>query len=373
MKKVILSLAVILTVFSCKKDNDSDTTNSNDQSNQSTTTTFEDVVLSQNDVPAERTFTPIDANTITSNITIDGSTKLQGTPPTTTTDLNTPVLMDPEAGVKHYAKGTSFQHSLEIYNASAQGVYLKFEGADDYFDIPIKSGLNKKENNGSPVIPVTFGENTIQLRSEDNNYFDVALPQDLEGEICFNYCVYDTNGLVSNVISQCVVLESIGGNLPFSSSSSWNLTHKIEVDGSQTNVKDFFITDFEADTLTSCYDSTDFTQDTIYKIIQNEFQINSYVLKFNTDGTLTIDLDFYSKFATNTFYCSDEVEFDEQEETLNQNGYWSYDETTETLVLVFSNDNDNSAAEMKLQISGNEMLLTFEEDETIAGLVFLKD
>lgn len=363
MKKTIIGIFVSLALVACKKEDDTTTT---------TTGSMINVELNSTNVPDERTFDQLDANTITNDLTIEDATKITGTPPAPSIEIDAPVLNDYNDGTYHGVQGENIRINLNVSQGKVAGIYMKVPGADDYFDIPVQNGSNKKDNDHSLFDHATSSE-TLQFRSSSNDFLELELPDNLEGEFCFNYCVYDSTGYVSNVVSQCVVIETIGGNLPFNT-KTWEALYFLYADENGQEKEEIGVVDYYRDTITGCYDTLTGSYRDTELIIEEEYRVDNLIFTFNTDGTFEYSSEGYEKNADYNYGdCNDgPITYTEETENEYVTGWWSYDYYTKILVLILNDEGYQEAVEMKVVTEGDQMMLTFGDEDDIEALVFKK-
>ncbi|GAB5466217.1 MAG: hypothetical protein Kapaf2KO_16530 [Candidatus Kapaibacteriales bacterium] len=131
----------------------------------------------------------------------DGSSKDNGMPPSPSSDLEAP---DVSGNISEIISSNGSTTPLEFSYSNVEdnlgGCYVQVEGADTYFTIPYDGD---SENSGNLELPV-------------------GIPSKVdEGFFTLNYCVYDSEGRVSNIISTEVEVLRLGtGALQIS--LSWN-------------------------------------------------------------------------------------------------------------------------------------------------------
>lgn len=349
MKKYFYFGLILASLASCKKDKD----NGDDSVIPDTTTNsgaFSDFDFDPSYLPNEIVLSKLDAQTITNSITIEGSTKTAGAPPSPTNTPESPVLYqandgDPIATVE----GKKFTQGLNVTGNDIKGVYLKLPGSDSYFTIPVKTDFNK-----SSVVKTNMKREKVTLKSDESIFFEVQLPDNVNGTFCYNYCAYDSVGNISNVVEQCIEVNTIGGNLPINF-TKLNLVAYIyneednEIYYEYVGKKLFDYEGFGSDTA----DSTEICGDG--SVVEAKYIIlKETYLELRTDGSYTF------KSSDETVYpkCPGELEDSETDE-YEDNGYWSYDENLKTLRIL---DVDNGYGDAKVTVKGNDILLTFEDD-----------
>ncbi len=367
--KFTLLLSLALSIVSCKKDEIENTSIKKDDGGS-----YTNVTLSTDHVPEKRTFDILDSKTITDGLTIDGASKYLGTPPAPSTDENAPSLYDfgsPE--VVHATQGGKVKMDLKPENGEIAGIYMKVPGADEYFDIPVKASSFKKGNNQS-IFSKIVGNNNFEFRSSDNEYFELELQENLSREFCFNYCVYDSAGLVSNVISQCVVIESIGGQLPFNH-SSWKVLHFFESEeGVTTKTYLGEADEIFRDTIIGCYNDDTYEYDSTYfEIIESSYTLDYASITFNTDGTWSDNVRGSDKDVDDNWDCQDgPVQYITEKYDESETGYWNYDDQTKVLVLIYGEEGNQYVDEFILSVDGDNLMISYGDDEYIHATVLGK-
>ncbi|WP_430907241.1 hypothetical protein [Maribacter sp. 2-571] len=154
--------------------------------------------------------TPLEANTVADNVVIQGATKEEGTPPTP----NDAITMDISNTGKSAFQDVGFVVNVSS-NASLAGAYLRFKDvdgafADTYYNIDLSDNLSKKK----PLLQSRLGKPNRTLQSKtDDAQFQIGFNSTIKpGKFCYEICVYDANGNISNPQEVCVTVESWGGN-----------------------------------------------------------------------------------------------------------------------------------------------------------------
>jgi len=127
----------------------------------------------------------------------DGGQRINGSVPTTIGNNQTPII-NTNSNEAITSNGSTLLINFGYQNASSNisGCYVQVDGAGSYYSIPYDS------NSGA--------SGTIQL--------PIGVPTNvIGGSFCVNYCIYDSNDYISNVLSICIsVLELGSGNLQIS-------------------------------------------------------------------------------------------------------------------------------------------------------------
>ncbi len=145
---------------------------------------------------------PADANALTSVLVLPGGVRpVNGTPPASNSGSLVPQISSPYTQVISSNGGTTpFLYNFLNVNGNIAGFYVQVAGAASYFNVPY-SGVSG--NNGQVQLPVTIPTNVDS------------------GRFCLNFCIYDNNNRVSNIVRVCVDVLRLGtGALQIS--LSWN-------------------------------------------------------------------------------------------------------------------------------------------------------
>ena len=218
--------------------------------------------VSQNDPLEERI---LDANVVTSQLQVSGSTKLNTTLPEESRFLNFTLVSDKQSGFLN----AGFEIELRRITTTYTGVIVQLltedgQLADEYYKIP-RSSTNITNN------PKEL--NAIRVRM---NFTD----QVTQGRFCYNVSVYNETGDVSAPQKGCVQVQSWGGYPEVA--ASWNLrTLEKNIDNETTG---------ETVGKKSC-ESVDYTCDATdeEKEVEEGFcrTIDEQILTLRSDGTFT--------------------------------------------------------------------------------------
>lgn len=130
-----------------------------------------------------------------------GTQSNSGNPPNPSNSTEAPEVINLVSSITSSNGSTTplvFQYSN--VNENLGGCYVQIDGAGEYFTIPYNSTSG---NSGDLQLPIGIPSNVD------------------EGEFCVIFCVYDINGLVSNVVSTCVNVLRLGTGA-IQISLSWN-------------------------------------------------------------------------------------------------------------------------------------------------------
>ena len=150
-----------------------------------------------------REIDPTDADAVSGVLIMLGANTNGGQPPPPSNLLGSPNVSNNQSSASVVSGNTLY---LPFYYFSENdgtggyaGYYVQVDGASSYFDIPEE---NTTPSEGLIVLPVGIPDNIT------------------EGEFCLNYCIYDANNRVSNVLSTCITIGSPEECPAFKSGSS---------------------------------------------------------------------------------------------------------------------------------------------------------
>ncbi|WP_235183514.1 hypothetical protein [Cellulophaga geojensis] len=302
MKKINIMIVCFLALnfFSCSSDDDSSSKNNDAEIN------------AQEDEPLE-------INSVSSALIIEGATKKTGT-------------LTPTGGLEFtmdYSKQSAFQkNGFEIEFNSASNytggyIQLKDENgmADSYFDVPRDEiyvsgkGEQTKKNRGFLKGKSAGKENDATI--------EVNLDESVTaGTFCYVICLYDAQGNISEPTEVCVTVEAWGGNSDLV--GTWNFTKDIE-DGKETKVNEVKCYSFNADICE------------IETAVNNCETINSLKLELNNDGTYELNeasIEESIDWDASNQNC--QAIYEESNYTYKAIGKWAYSEDGKLTLVTFS-------------------------------------
>ncbi|MEP1094077.1 MAG: hypothetical protein ABJG78_03155 [Cyclobacteriaceae bacterium] len=257
-----------------------------------------------------------DANALTEGLSITGATLETGDPPAPSSDPNAPEIDDP--GDKIAFQGGDLTLGLDVSSGDVAGVYLQIPGADSYYDIPASALM------GGRI-------------AEDDQAFSIELPDNIEpGTFCVDYCVYDSDARVSNVVNVCVTVGELGGANSEFLIGTWNVTMLVHVEGGETRTEIIGepFSETYVETLT-CADGQ--TKEIEYEETEN---IDFIKFSFSENGALRLEEEgeeTYLDFSAST--CEDLV-FKTDTYMDDFGGGWSYEEANNRLVMIINEEED---------------------------------
>jgi len=309
----------------------------------------------------------LDANVVANGLRVNGATLITDAPPQPNGGIN----FSFDDSTPSALIGQGFEQYLES-DDTFNGVYLIVKDvngnvADSYLDIPSDSfGRNAQISNNAQSIFKNERATRMVNQGLLNVGFDNSIPA---GIFCYEVCVYDGNGNISQPQAVCITVESFGGNDALV--GEWNMTNVTDTyDGQSTSVG----LDEEAcyDETVNCNNGNSFTYEecTTYERLR---------LTLNADGTYILDerlLEDTIDYDASSESCS-EVSANGFYEYLSS-GNWAYNETSQRLITVETNYIENENGEIftdnfptgegevlfdwDINISGNTFTI-FEEDD----------
>lgn len=285
-----------------------------------------------------------DADALTENLAIAGASLIAGDPPDPSGDPDAPEIDDPGDEVGLQGGGLTFD--LDVNSGNVAGVYLQIPGADSYFDIPASA--------------LQGGRIAI-----DEQAFSIRLPDNIEpGEFCIEYCVYDSEARVSNVVFVCVEVGELGGENSEFLIGTWNVTMLVFVDGGETRTQ--IIGEPFSKTLIATLTCSDgqSTDDIEYKETEDvDFIRVSFgaggALRFEEEGEETY-LNFNSSTCEEPAFVTDTYDDD-------FGGAWSYKEASNRLVMIVNEVDEG------IEVQNVTDLIITVTDDTIVGVQTIED
>lgn len=238
-----------------------------------------------------------------------------------------------------------------VSQGDVAGYYLQFTNAKEYFKIDYSKPRGGRMAPGhKPTSPL--GRNFREARTQGNadSAIVIALPANLQvpDTFCVSYCAYDAQGNVSNVISTCIVVNSLGADAGGSwLNGIWKNTANWD---SSVHDRDTVIYNkWSADRYNWGYvcrfDSFAGQYMLSYNGNNSNALVNDSVYTIKSHVTFGVNGGFASEYHVRFKYvdvsastCS-QFEFtqlpDERDST---NGAWNYNSTTGKMVAVFEFD-----------------------------------
>jgi len=274
-----------------------------------------------------------DGNALVEAITIAGATVVTGDLPAPTGG-DAPILDDPDDIVT--SQGGSPQFPVNT-SGDVAGVYLQFPGADSYYDIPASA--------------FTGG----RLENHGDASFSFDLPDNIQpGIFCVEYCVYDSDLLVSNIVEVCIEITEFGGENSDFLIGIWQVISFTETDDNG----DPEIIVIGTDTLKNTYI---FNCDATSMVEVTETEFYDFIkFTFSENGALRFEASFADRYFDFDNSTCDNILYIEESGTDDIIAAWSYEDATKRLILVIEFDDEEGEEVLDLTISvvGNTMTAT---------------
>ncbi|WP_446051131.1 hypothetical protein [Zobellia laminariae] len=288
--------------------------------------------------------TSLDANTVSTNVIIEGGTKNDGMPPTP----NEAIAVDLSETSKSAFLGEGFNISLNS-EAEIVGAYIQFKTsdgthADGYYDV----NINENDSSGKKVSKSkkkSLFSNTF--KTETDKTIDVNFNTEIEpGTFCYEICVYDAAGNISAPTEVCITVESWGGSSE--AIGEWTLVKEeiYEEDGS-------FRTALPEEESCDQVDSISCDNGNTLQAAGNCITINQENLTISADGTYIYEYDDdYKYLITTDSKANCEAIFSENSLNLISKGKWA------------TRTEDNSLVFIEFEYSEGDELEVYEEGYT---------
>lgn len=134
---------------------------------------------------------PADADALSAVLIMPAGTEVErGTPPAPSSASTAPeVINNFDEITSSNGSAAPLTFNFSNVNGNLGGCYVQVAGADTYFQVPYTSNSS---SSGSLTVPIGIPTNVE------------------EGEFCVNFCVYDEDGQVSNIVTSCVNVLRLG-------------------------------------------------------------------------------------------------------------------------------------------------------------------
>lgn len=268
-----------------------------------------------------------------------------------------------------------------VAQGDVAGYYLQFTNAKEHFKIDYSKPRGGRTRPGKASAPA-FDLAPRQQRSQNGNADSaivIALPANLQvpDTFCVSYCAYDGAGNVSNVITTCIVVNSLGAD----AAGTW-------LNGTWKNTANWDSSFQNRDTV--IYNKWTAARYSWGYVCTFDSFANKYVLTYNYNGAAPLvndsvyNLKSHVTFGTNGGFISEyhvrskEVNigastcslisflpvFDDQYTT---NGGWNYNSATGKMIAIFEFD-DNGTPELEaweykvMKINNNHIVLLDDSD-----------
>jgi len=376
LKSICLAV-LLITAYSCKKDNDDDVTTG---ASSATGETQVDVTNQSELAIVSPTFTELDGADVGSKIAISGSSKKTGIPPAPTGESEAPTVYGGSDQNLRVRNGHKMNLVINGYNLeNVEGIYLQVDGSDDYFEVPVTVNSNDNYRLSQKGSASNALGRTKKVSGESNNNIDlqIEIPSSItQGTFCVSYCLYTTDGQVGAVVRRCIDVQEFGStNVDFL--GTWDFTKAVaSIDGTVEEIeKGKNNTWFSEGEENSCG-------------VEDQSIIDHLILTFTSNGGISMD----QKFTDSYFADWEEGTYDDDDDNWTpgtpicssfttdtdeyvENGAWTYNGGTQTLTIFFYEDEnlyEPYFVEFKLVQGGNDMslVLDFAEEGEDFNIVY---
>jgi hypothetical protein len=339
--KFTLALAVAtFLIFSCSKDDSSETTGNTELANQ------------QNQ--SEEASIPV-AN-LNSGISIDGATKKTTAPPQSNSDINLAVNSNAIEGLLK----SGFNLSFTSTETDIAGAYLQFKDAEgnfstNYFDIPLASLIQNKKVNTKSLITSKKSSLTKKTNLDENEYtIDVNFADSFPpGKFCGVLCIYDSANNISQPVTVCIEVEAWGGNAEIV--GEWVLESSSDHDETTT----IYCTNNQQ--IEVPYEKT-INEKINLKLLENgNFEVIS--------GGEWKSLDYNASENS----CSAMFEIDSYKYEDKTTGQWAYNEVTKKLTLVAFSYIDILDSQSNENYPNGDLVLEGVSSKIVNGKLIITD
>ena len=368
MKNIFKSVVIagLILVSSCGKDKD------------------EDVNEQLEDMANQQEQTPLEVNTVSNNVIIQGATKIEGMPPTPKGAISIDISGTSEIAILNEGFDIKLSSDTDII-----GAYIQFKAndgtlADSYYDINIaaNSASNKSSKFVKGLTVKRKNINTLLTKIEDDITLDIDFNTNIvPGSFCYDIYGYDDDGNISEVVKGCVIVENWGGNAALV--GEWN------------QVKDISTYDGEIETILVGEEYCDMNIITCNNQESLEYEecetVVSAKMIFKADGTFLYksdqdrnNLDYLASIESCSAIYEDGIEYID-----DFNGFWLYAEQESRLALVQYSRSETSNGVVSdsetyeegdavllfdgvIELDGSELIITNEEFGDIFTIHFEK-
>jgi len=287
-----------------------------------------------------------DPQSISSALKVWHGERKQGNAPTPN---GAALVLDPPASITHAFVGRYAIIEPEVAQGDIAGYYLQVNGAKEFFKIDYsKPRGGRLGNNRKPTSPFG-GQQSRTMTGNADSAIVLVLPANLQvpDTFCVSYCAYDLQGNVSNVITTCVVVNSLGTTTGgeylhgvWKNTASW--------DTSFASRDTVIFNRWTAQTYNAgyaCYQdpntgisSLNYNYNGLTPLVMDSNIVFKSHLTFGVNGGLKYEYEEKTKNVNlSTSTCS-QFFFDNSNYNDNFTGAWNYNPTTGKMVLVFEFD-----------------------------------
>jgi hypothetical protein len=280
------------------------------------------------------------------------------------------------APVTHAFAGRYAIIQPSIEQGDVAGYYLQFNNSKEYFKIDYSKPRGGRVRPGTkPASP--FNRDPRQSRAQNGNADSaivIALPANLQvpDTFCISYCAYDLQGNISNVVTTCVIVNSLGAdangtwvNGIWKNTASWDtsLQYRDTIIFNKWSASAYnwgYVCYFDS---TSGINQLTYNFQNTGAIVNDSTYYTKSHLTFGSNGGLKYNYQSkykYLDFSVST--CSQHVFITQPDDIENYTGAWNYNSATGKMVLVFEFDDNGTpsleAWEYKMiKVNNNNIVL----------------
>jgi hypothetical protein len=332
-------------------------------------------------LPAETSISSKDPKALSAAIKVWHGTRTQGAAPA---PKGTMLQLDPTANttVKAFA-GRYATIKPEVLSGDVEGYYVGIAGSGQHFKVDYSNprNINGRVRPGSKKPDNPFVANRVD--STDGNVDSslvIVLPPDINvpDTFCITYCAYDSQGNISQPVTTCIIVNSLGGD----ANSGWlNANWKFTAFWENTNPHDTVIYNKWLSEALGGYECMYDSTSNIYFLGYSNWD-NGQIIARDSTFYRRLDLTLSSNGAQEFEEDSDEKSVISDSSSCQQikfsapsnyaygfTGAWSFNSVTNKILLVFETDSDgNSVVEAweydVIKINNDHFILADNYDPT---------
>jgi hypothetical protein len=315
---------------------------------------------------------PIDitnATAVSTNIKVAYSQRLTGKPPAPTASANAPVLYASSNNQNIVAlSGRYAVITPEVQEGEIAGYYAKVVGSNDYFKI------DYTKPRGFRKAPTQQHKGLMHARSA-TDYADssivIALPASITaGTFCVEYCAYDAQNNISNIIKVCITVSELGAGANGGGfAGTWKQSrYRNDINNVEGLWEDVYAKDYDTTTY-YCINNNLQRWDSAMRnpiLVVRYNQVDTGNFTFAVNGGFESHFEFTeTQFNFSKSTCSNLV-FDAHKDIYKETGGWSYNATTKKLVTIIDENgyagNDFYIEEYDvIEKTSTKLVLKFDE------------
>ncbi len=298
--------------------------------------------------------TAITINTIDSGVSVMDATKVEGVPPAPSGSVDFQIDTDDHAGYLD----TGFLLDVAS-DDQVTGAYIVFKDTDEnasnsYFDVTFSEDSEKRASTKRGKSKTKTAK-LFEVEEEIIVQFDNSIT---EGEFCYDICLYNAAGDVSQIVSRCIEVSAWGGNEALVGEWLYDrdvVNGEVEEDDDTSTV--------------SCNNGSSI------EVLYNNYEKNDWIITLVENGDYTEEYhDIYQIIDYDGSAASCDAVYD-AEKTESHNKYfgkWTYTEANGLSIVDFSYENLLDATKNETYDSG-EVYFDGVSAEIINGELVLSE